>query len=462
MFSRPMDTDLRLSGAGMVGLLILIGLATPSFAYSNSTALEGWQFNGDSRSSWDILWSCLSTILACTWTALHLAVPERDQSEIAQIVLKLSSWICAILAPELMAGIAAEELCRANAVVARCNAAFCRLSHESIGSSSTPLQNPVREEQGSGEEGTSHHKEKDTSTQSKEVATRQNEVAKQEKQASSDDEPRTPTALWSTIQGFCLNMNGVLLQTKDNWTYPVQPNNVVQLIEAGVVKPVHLRTRDIKDRAKADSFAKGFALLQSLWMTCNVIARRAYNLPISPLEYSTVAYVVCAAVTYITWWHKPKDMVTPIHIFLPYDKDDKDMPLHISKTFDEGHGSWVRLEEASAEESLPLLKKLIVWLKVAGKLLILPFTSEGRNVLGEALAEELAKAKETSSTDDLPPSNGHQDEENAQPSKPADEPQKSNSKVRNPSEHLSIMSWVNLTNLYMFVALLFCGIHVAA
>ncbi|KAJ5912859.1 hypothetical protein N7504_001742 [Penicillium tannophilum] len=445
----------------MVGLLILIVFATPSLAQSNSTALEGWQLDDDSRSSWDIFWTCLSTIFACTWTALHLAVPKRDDTESTQIIWKLISWICAVLAPELMAGLAAEELLRVRAIVARCNAAFCKLSNESIEPVSIPLETPAREEQHSGGEEMSE-KEKVTPIQPKEASTREEEASKKVEQASSEDEPKPSTAWWSTVQGFCLVMNGVLIQTKDGWTYPVQPNNVVPFIEAGVVKPFHLRARDIEDRAKADSFAKGFTLLQSLWVTCNIIARRAYSLPISPLEYSTVAYVACAAVTYIIWWHKPRDMTTPILIFLPYDKDDTDMPLQIRKTLNEGNGSWVQSHKAVPEDSSSLLENLLMPLKIAGRLLILPFTPKGWKLIIESVTKSLANMKETSLSNDPPPNSHHQDEENARPPTPVGEPQQSSNKVRDPHESLSILSNVNLTNFYMFVALLFCGVHVAA
>ncbi|KAJ5992305.1 hypothetical protein N7451_008029 [Penicillium sp. IBT 35674x] len=445
----------------MVGFLFLIVFATPSLAQSNSTALEGWQFDDNSRSSWDIFWTCLSTILACTWTALHLAVPKRDDTESTQIIWKLISWICAVLAPELMAGLAAEELLRVRAIVARCNTAFCKLSTESIGPVPLSLEAPAREEQNSGGEEISH-KEKATPIQPKEASIRQQEASKQEEQAPSKDEPKSSTARWSTVQGFGLVMNGVLLQTKDGWTYPVQPNNVVPFIEAGVVKPCHLRVRDIEDRAKADSFAKGFTLLQSLWVTCNIIARRAYSLPISPLEYSTVAYVACAAITYVTWWHKPRDMTTPILIFLAYDKDDTDMPLQIRKALNEGHGSWVQSHKAVPEDSSSLLENLLMPLKIAGRLLILPFTPKGWTLIIESVTKSLANMKETSLSNDPPPSSHHQDEENARPPKPVDEPQQSSNKVRDAHESLSILSNVNLTNFYMFVALLFCGVHVAA
>ena len=444
----------------MFGFIILISLAKQSLAQSNSTALEGWQFNDNSRSSWDILWTCLSTILACTWTALHISVPKRDESDAAYTFWKLAAWMGSVLAPELMAGTAAEERWRAKAIAARCNAAFCRLSDNSSKSSSSPPETLNRKEhdveQGSAGEGTSHVDE-DSSNQQKEATAG-------EGAPSNEDEPKSPTVRWSTAQGFCLAMNGVLLQTKDGWTYPVQPNNVVSLIEAGVVGAFHLRPRDIKDRAKADSFAKGFTLLQGSWVTCNIIARRAYDLPISPLEYSTVAYVACAFVTYVTWWHKPRDMTTPILIFLPYDKDGTDMPLKIRNTLNEGHGTWVHLTQGDVEDGFSRLKHLIKSPRAVGTLLSLPFTSKGRNVLAEAAKRGYVHAKEEQGLSDNPSLNdGHRhDEENTRPSTPNSELHQSASKASNPLEPVTLASYLNLAHLYMFVALLFCGVHVAA
>lgn len=115
----------------MFTLLLVFVFANQSLAQNNSTALEGWQFADSSRSSWDILWTCLSTIIACTWTALHIFVPRRDQTEILSNVLKLVAWIGTILSPELMAGTAAEQFWQAKSTVARCNVAFDAANSES-------------------------------------------------------------------------------------------------------------------------------------------------------------------------------------------------------------------------------------------------------------------------------------------------------------------------------------------
>ncbi|KAJ5082270.1 hypothetical protein N7532_011313 [Penicillium argentinense] len=61
--------------------------------------VEGWQLDDNNRSSWDILWACLSTILA-----------NRDESKGMWLFYKLLGWILAILAPEIMRAKAIEDL----------------------------------------------------------------------------------------------------------------------------------------------------------------------------------------------------------------------------------------------------------------------------------------------------------------------------------------------------------------
>jgi hypothetical protein len=142
-------------------------------------------------------------------------------------------------------------------------------------------------------------------------------------------------------------MNGLQLQTEDDWAYTVGATNVVALIEAKVVQRLDLRKRDIDDRAKADMFAKLFAILQSLWVTCNILARTAYHLPISPIEISTIAYVVCATMSYALWWHKPKDIRTPITIHLPYNRNSEEMPPQVRSILDARKHCWERVPGAA-------------------------------------------------------------------------------------------------------------------
>lgn len=120
-------------------------------------------------------------------------------------------------------------------------------------------------------------------------------------------------------------MDGLQLRTRDDWVYTVSSKNVVPLIQAGLIRPCDLEPDEIEDRAKADASAKLFTVLQSSWVVVNILARAAYHLPISPIEITTVAYVVCAALSYGLWWYMPRDIQTRINIHLPYARDGDDM-----------------------------------------------------------------------------------------------------------------------------------------
>ncbi|KAJ5615831.1 hypothetical protein N7537_000945 [Penicillium hordei] len=497
----------------MIALLLLFGFVNQSLAQSNSTALEGWQLDDNTRSSWDIFWTCVSTILACTWTALHISVPTRTETQAVFLWWKAAAWVGTILAPEFMAGTAAEELWQARSAAARCNDAFRIVNSEG------------------GDSGSS-------------------EVPKTPKTEEFDGR-------WGTVQGFCLGMNGVLLQTKDDWTYPVHCSNVVALIKTRVIKPSHLRTTDIQDRAKADSFAKGFSLLQAFWVTCNVIARRAYNMPITALEIATVAYISCAAATYVIWWNKPKDMVTPITIYLPYDRDSESLPPQVRDILDAQVENWVHSDAIARDTESPVWQIIVTTFRFQLHLLSVICAPWSWNRNWEVLKDKLEVRIRNATAKPSDASNGsHQDEESPRqseepshanpgshidrklcdepepepvningdyqdeeiphgviaasgPQQPSNEPKvdgilarKETSQgkelSRKPSEasrnghreletlqkthketelesktqkmkdsmeddeKLTIMEWTNITHFYMFSGLVFCGIHVAA
>jgi hypothetical protein len=75
----------------------------------------------------------------------------------------------------------------------------------------------------------------------------------------------------------------------------------------------------LRDRGRADSFTKSFAINQSTWLIVQSIARASSGLPLSELELATTAYVICAVVMYAFWWHKPFEVEYVTTIPVPYD-----------------------------------------------------------------------------------------------------------------------------------------------
>lgn len=94
-------------------IFLCLLLATPAWGLpirsSNSkTNLEseiapGWVYcTPNGRGTWDILWSCLITLTLCVWTALHLNVPDHNQSVLKQWLCKLKWLLLAIFFPEIV------------------------------------------------------------------------------------------------------------------------------------------------------------------------------------------------------------------------------------------------------------------------------------------------------------------------------------------------------------------------
>jgi hypothetical protein len=64
--------------------------------------LVGWQENSDRRGTLEILFSCLVTILACTWSVQHLNLPARKDTWLQRGLRKIWWTLITILFPELL------------------------------------------------------------------------------------------------------------------------------------------------------------------------------------------------------------------------------------------------------------------------------------------------------------------------------------------------------------------------
>lgn len=61
-----------------------------------------WVSSPDGRGTWDILYTCIFTILLCVYTAIHLNVPPPDDTK-KELWLRKTKWVAiAIFAPEIV------------------------------------------------------------------------------------------------------------------------------------------------------------------------------------------------------------------------------------------------------------------------------------------------------------------------------------------------------------------------
>lgn len=83
---------------------IYMGLASSA---SNHTVINGWVSEpSNSRGTFTILSSCITTLILCVYTAVHLNVPHHGDAEFRRW-LRTTKWvILGILAPELVVFVA--------------------------------------------------------------------------------------------------------------------------------------------------------------------------------------------------------------------------------------------------------------------------------------------------------------------------------------------------------------------
>jgi len=54
------------------------------------------------RTIWNIIWSCLATLFACTWTAVHPNIPSPDDTWVVIAFRRFKIVLLALIAPEFV------------------------------------------------------------------------------------------------------------------------------------------------------------------------------------------------------------------------------------------------------------------------------------------------------------------------------------------------------------------------
>ncbi|KAJ7227743.1 hypothetical protein B0H12DRAFT_239311 [Mycena haematopus] len=100
----------------MLLVLILIHLlsrnrsaTTPAHPLDARASTDSCDGINKCRKLFDVVWSCLATIFACTWVSVHPNVPPADQSPLMLFWVRLKMMLIAIIAPEVMVGFSAVQ-----------------------------------------------------------------------------------------------------------------------------------------------------------------------------------------------------------------------------------------------------------------------------------------------------------------------------------------------------------------
>ncbi|KAH7459869.1 hypothetical protein FOMA001_g19865 [Fusarium oxysporum f. sp. matthiolae] len=223
-----------------------------------------WVSSPHVRGSMDILQSCILTLVACIYTALHLDVPKKTTWH--YLLLEKVKWVTITLfAPEISVYMAAVQLKKA-----------------------LDLKSALR---------------------------------KIQKQKQSSNWTIEADFGINLKYAFFIVMGAVRFDVHDILSFPDLDKSARKLfqqssVNRNSVRPspafictlaerghwIKVRKKDVDDKSKADVIQKTLVVIQVLWMVMQCIARRMSDLPLSLLEIHTMVHVICATLLYACWF----------------------------------------------------------------------------------------------------------------------------------------------------------------
>ncbi|KAG0695635.1 hypothetical protein DFH29DRAFT_1072420 [Suillus ampliporus] len=251
-------------------VLLYIPLVCASLPSLNGTTFDAANDcpSYHARNLWRIIWSCVATLFACTWTGIHPNIPGMKEGKFAVVSRRAFIMIMALIAPELIVTLAAAQFFSARAAAKDFNREFC--------SQSPNAHIPAN------------------------------------------------CRKWTTTDGFFAWMGGYILYVDNQPRATLTPDELRRFVrEESVHMPV-VEEADIEDKSKNDLLSKGVTFLQLVWFILQLVARRVQNLPITLLEIDTLAVTALICFSYLLWLKKPKNVERP---YIVHWKKTEAIPL---------------------------------------------------------------------------------------------------------------------------------------
>ena len=111
-------------------------------------------------------------------------------------------------------------------------------------------------------------------------------------------------------------MGGFMLVDGDERKGVLTHDKFRGLLHNGEIAFPSITEEEIEDRSKADSLAKGIAVLQTTWFIAQCISRAAQGLITTEIELITLAFATLNGILYFLWWNKPLDVKCCVPVFL--------------------------------------------------------------------------------------------------------------------------------------------------
>ncbi|KUJ21636.1 uncharacterized protein LY89DRAFT_637487 [Mollisia scopiformis] len=285
-----MNTQLLLQFLSLCFVTSVVGAQSASNDTSTTTSDEaqpnvGWVAGPKQRGTLILVYGCLSTIFASTWTVLHLNVPGPEDTPWLKALRKAKWMAITVLFPEF---IFSKAVCELRLAVADLYAMHVAMSKAQLKWTDTHL------------------------------SSRRTSMSHSIQNARSGAIEWSQKREWTLLHSYYANMGGLLYTTRALCNRqdipPCTASSLASALEhrSGVelLKEFNLRKEDIEDKSKADWLLKAIAMSQISWLILNVWARHVAQFPITQLEIASVAFSLIAIATYAANWWKPKDITS--------------------------------------------------------------------------------------------------------------------------------------------------------
>ncbi|KAF8505041.1 hypothetical protein BU17DRAFT_58091 [Hysterangium stoloniferum] len=244
-------------------MLLLLTFLYISHSFKNTSPLPILARDGvpntctspDQRTVWDIIWSCLATVFACSWVSVHPNLPEPNEVWWAVMLRRLELMFWAIIAPELI------------------------------------IAWSLRQWDGA------------------------RRLEKKYRQYSCTDYVETDLK-WTVTHGHFIQMGGYMLVDGQVAKGTLTPEHFKELLEVGKIEFPTISKEEINDRSKGDALSKALVIVQTTWFILQCIARKAQGLATTQIELLTLALATLNGIIYFLWWDKPLDIRYPVPIHM--------------------------------------------------------------------------------------------------------------------------------------------------